>query len=249
MQVSINNNQPAFGAKIVFMDKGKCFSLRQKHQLKTLADRIGDSADRFYVGTRKYDNISAYDYQTHFLRKDMQVLSTVNGVNHDYRWMHREVQDEIEQETSKYFYDLPKKERWKRFDKKLFEGLREFLETFNETVSGVSSRRGGETRKETRKMFRKEVSEFSKLKRTHPRMTFKQWVNNLLFHDQSVIPHLDQYKAPRTFAKPKTEMKSITPPIDPSELGPSDRIPIGQAIYEEFIKPAKDIIVDRLRVD
>lgn len=82
MQITNNNNtSPTFGAKLIFVDKGKCFSLKQKFQLKQLAKKIGDNSDRFYIGTRKYDNVGIYNSDLHFWRKDMQILSSVKGVS------------------------------------------------------------------------------------------------------------------------------------------------------------------------
>lgn len=66
MQISNNNNNQSFGAKIIFKDKGNCLSLKQKFQLKSIAKDIGNSSDRLYIGTRKYDNISVYDSNMHF---------------------------------------------------------------------------------------------------------------------------------------------------------------------------------------
>ena len=85
MQITNNNNtSQTFGAKLIFVDKGKCFSLKQKSQLKQLAKKIGDNSDRFYIGTRKYDNVGIYNSDLHFWRKDMQILSSVKGVNREH---------------------------------------------------------------------------------------------------------------------------------------------------------------------
>ena len=127
MQISNHNNNPNFGAKIAFRDKGNCLSLRQKFQLRSIAKGIGNNSDRLYIGTRKYDNISVYDSNMHFQRKDMQILSNINNKNREHMFSHKNIQNKVEKDTSNYFYDLPQKERWNRFNNKMFEQLKDFL--------------------------------------------------------------------------------------------------------------------------
>lgn len=221
------NNNVSFGAKIIFMDRGKCFSLRQKLKLKTIAKKIGNSTDRFYVGTRKYDNISIFDDQYHFQRKDVRVLSTITGFKNEFRNQHKEIQDIIEQETSTYFYDLPPKERWKKFNNKLFENFREYLESFN-----ISNYKDENMGKVTRKILKQEVFNYSKLKRTYSKKSiwekFKEFFSN------------DVEKTPRV---KNTKPYSVYEDYDYLE-NPNERITYGEAVYKTFVEPIKDLLSD-----
>lgn len=180
MQISNNDNRTAFGARLVFKDKGNCFSLRQKFQLKSLAKRIGDSSDCFYVGTRRYDNVSIFGDEPHFYKKDMQILSSVGGVNREYRVLHNSIQQKVENDTMTDFYDLSKSKRWKKFNTNMFEYLKTFLTTFKEpsaTPEFVMSL------KSIRKRFKKEVSEFTSLKRTYYKETTRDKIAKLFPRD------------------------------------------------------------------
>ena len=167
MQISNHDNNPNFGAKIVFRDKGNCLSLKQKFQLKSIAKGIGNSSDRLYIGTRKYDNISVYDSNMHFQRKDMQILSNINNKNREHMFSHKNIQNKVEKDTSKYFYDLPKKERWNRFNNKMFVQLKDFLKDLKTVQSEKSLIDSGKTQKESRKILKQEAKEFTDLKHTY----------------------------------------------------------------------------------
>ena len=179
MQISNNNNQTNFGAKMIFIDKGKCFSLKQKLQLKNLAKNIGDSSDIFYVGTRKYDNINYIGQGNHFHKKDMQILSSIHGVNNEHRITHNSVQQKVEKDTSTDFYDLSKRKRWKNFNSTMFEYLKTFLTSFNESVQKNTSTETLKTPKEIRKTFKKDVAEFTSLKRTYYKETLLDKIEKL----------------------------------------------------------------------
>lgn len=187
MQISSHDNNPKFGAKIVFKDKGNCFSLRQKFQLKSIAKGIGNSSDRLYIGTRKYDNISVYDSNMHFQRKDLQILSNINNKNREYMFSHKNIQYKVEKDTSKYFYDLPKKERWNRFNNKMFAQLKDFLKDLNTVQSEKSLIDSGKTKKESRKILRQEVKEFTDLKRTYYKKPLTQKIKDLFTNNKKIV--------------------------------------------------------------
>lgn len=187
MQISNNNNNQSFGAKIIFKDKGNCFSLRQKFQLKSIAKGIGNSSDRLYIGTRKYDNISVYDSNMHFQRKDLQILSNINNKNREYMFSHKNIQYKVEKDTSKYFYDLPKKERWNRFNNKMFEQAKDFLNDIKNTQSEKSLIDSGKTQKESRKILRQEVKEFTDLKRTYYKKPLTQKIKDLFADNKKTV--------------------------------------------------------------
>lgn len=187
MQISNNNNNQSFGAKIIFKDKGNCFSLRQKFQLKSIAKGIGNSSDRLYIGTRKYDNISVYDSNMHFQRKDMQILSNINNKNREHMFSHKNIQYKVEKDTSKYFYDLPKKERWNRFNNKMFVQLKDFLNDLKTVQSEKSLIDSGKTQKESRKILRQEVKEFTDLKRTYYKKPLTQKIKDLFTNNKKIV--------------------------------------------------------------
>lgn len=187
MQISNNNNNQSFGAKIVFKDKGNCFSLRQKFQLKSIAKGIGNSSDRLYIGTRKYDNISVYDSNMHFQRKDLQILSNINNKNREYMFSHKNIQYKVEKDTSKHFYDLPKKERWNRFNNKMFVQLKDFLKDLKTVQSEKSLIDSGKTQKESRKILRQEVKEFTDLKRTYYKKPLTQKIKDLFTNNKKIV--------------------------------------------------------------
>ena len=187
MQISNNNNNQSFGAKIVFKDKGNCFSLRQKFQLKSIAKGIGNSSDRLYIGTRKYDNISVYDSNMHFQRKDLQILSNINNKNREHMFSHKNIQYKVEKDTSKYFYDLPKKERWNRFNNKMFVQLKDFLKDLKTVQSEKSLIDSGKTQKESRKILRQEVKEFTDLKRTYYKKPLTQKIKDLFTNNKKIV--------------------------------------------------------------
>lgn len=187
MQISSHDNNPKFGAKIVFRDKGNCFSLRQKFQLKSIAKGIGNSSDRLYIGTRKYDNISVYDSNMHFQRKDLQILSNINNKNREYMFSHKNIQYKVEKDTSKHFYDLPKKERWNRFNNKMFVQLKDFLKDLKTVQSEKSLIDSGKTQKESRKILRQEVKEFTDLKRTYYKKPLIQKIKDLFADNKKTV--------------------------------------------------------------
>ena len=187
MQISNNNNNQSFGAKIVFKDKGNCFSLRQKFQLKSIAKGIGNSSDRLYIGTRKYDNISVYDSNMHFQRKDLQILSNINNKNREYMFSHKNIQYKVEKDTSKYFYDLPKKERWNRFNNKMFVQLKDFLKDLKTVQSEKSLIDSGKTQKESRKILKQEVKEFTDLKHTYYKKPLTQKIKDLFTNNKKIV--------------------------------------------------------------
>ena len=187
MQISNNNNNQSFGAKIIFKDKGNCFSLRQKFQLKSIAKGIGNSSDRLYIGTRKYDNISVYDSNMHFQRKDLQILSNINNKNREYMFSHKNIQNKVEKDTSKYFYDLSKKERWNRFNNKMFVQLKDFLKDLKTVQSEKSLIDSGKTQKESRKILRQEVKEFTDLKRTYYKKPLTQKIKDLFTNNKKIV--------------------------------------------------------------
>lgn len=186
MQISNNNNQPHFGAKIIFLDKGNCLSLRQKIQLKSIAKGIGNSSDRLYIGTRMYDNISVYDSNMHFQRKDMQILSNINNKNREHMFSHKNIQYKVEKDTSTYFYDLPKKERWNRFNNKIFEQLKDFLNDIKNMQSEKSLIDSGKTQKESRKILKQESKEFTDLKHTYYKKPLTQKIKDLFVGNKKV---------------------------------------------------------------
>lgn len=187
MQISSHDNNPKFGAKIVFRDKGNCLSLKQKFQLKSIAKGIGNSSDRLYIGTRKYDNISVYDSNMHFQRKDLQILSNINNKNREYMFSHKNIQYKVEKDTSKYFYDLPKKERWNRFNNKMFVQLKDFLKDLKTVQSEKSLIDSGKTQKESRKILRQEVKEFTDLKRTYYKKPLTQKIKDLFADNKKTV--------------------------------------------------------------
>ena len=187
MQISNNNNNQSFGAKIVFKDKGNCFSLRQKFQLKSIAKGIGNSSDRLYIGTRKYDNISVYDSNMHFQRKDLQILSNINNKNREYMFSHKNIQYKVEKDTSKYFYDLPKKERWNRFNNKMFVQLKDFLKDLKTVQSEKSLIDSGKTQKESRKILKQEAKEFTDLKHTYYKKPLTQKIKDLFADNKKTV--------------------------------------------------------------
>lgn len=187
MQISNNNNNQSFGAKIIFKDKGNCFSLRQKFQLKSIAKGIGNSSDRLYIGTRKYDNISVYDSNMHFQRKDLQILSNINNKNREYMFSHKNIQYKVEKDTSKYFYDLPKKERWNRFNNKMFVQLKDFLKDLKTVQSEKSLIDSGKTQKESRKILKQEAKEFTDLKHTYYKKPLTQKIKDLFADNKKIV--------------------------------------------------------------
>lgn len=187
MQISSHDNNPKFGAKIVFRDKGNCLSLKQKFQLKSIAKGIGNSSDILYIGTRKYDNISVYDSNMHFQRKDMQILSNINNKNREHMFSHKNIQYKVEKDTSKYFYDLPKKERWNRFNNKMFVQLKDFLKDLKTVQSEKSLIDSGKTQKESRKILRQEVKEFTDLKRTYYKKPLTQKIKDLFTNNKKIV--------------------------------------------------------------
>lgn len=187
MQISNNNNNQSFGAKIIFKDKGNCFSLRQKFQLKSIAKGIGNSSDRLYIGTRKYDNISVYDSNMHFQRKDLQILSNINNKNREYMFSHKNIQYKVEKDTSKYFYDLPKKERWNRFNNKMFVQLKDFLKDLKTVQSEKSLIDSGKTQKESRKILKQEAKEFTDLKHTYYKKPLTQKIKDLFTNNKKIV--------------------------------------------------------------
>ena len=187
MQISSHDNNPKFGAKIVFKDKGNCFSLRQKFQLKSIAKGIGNSSDRLYIGTRKYDNISVYDSNMHFQRKDLQILSNINNKNREYMFSHKNIQYKVEKDTSKYFYDLPKKERWNRFNNKMFVQLKDFLKDLKTVQSEKSLIDSGKTQKESRKILKQEAKEFTDLKHTYYKKPLTQKIKDLFADNKKTV--------------------------------------------------------------
>lgn len=216
MQITNNNNtSPTFGAKLIFVDKGKCFSLKQKFQLKQLAKKIGDNSDRFYIGTRKYDDVGIYNSDLHFWRKDMQILSSVKGVNREHCLQHKVVQHCVEKETSTYFYEMPKKEQWKIFDAKMFEYLKKFLTDFKEPAS-KNAKFDEKARTETYKAFKEDVSEFTSFKRNYHKKTLKEKITEY-------IKELNAGKQKETEAKPKNTTSTYTAnhydESDPDDVG------------------------------
>ena len=187
MQISSHDNNPKFGAKIVFRDKGNCLSLRQKFQLKSIAKGIGNSSDRLYIGTRKYDNISVYDSNMHFQRKDLQILSNINNKNREYMFSHKNIQYKVEKDTSKYFYDLPKKERWNRFNNKMFVQLKDFLKDLKTVQSEKSLIDSGKTQKESRKILKQEAKEFTDLKHTYYKKPLTQKIKDLFADNKKTV--------------------------------------------------------------
>ena len=187
MQISNNNNNQSFGAKIIFKDKGNCFSLRQKFQLKSIAKGLGNSSDRLYIGTRKYDNISVYDSNMHFQRKDLQILSNINNKNREYMFSHKNIQYKVEKDTSKYFYDLPKKERWNRFNNKMFVQLKDFLKDLKTVQSEKSLIDSGKTQKESRKILKQEAKEFTDLKHTYYKKPLTQKIKDLFADNKKIV--------------------------------------------------------------
>lgn len=187
MQISNHDNNPKFGAKIVFRDKGNCLSLKQKFQLKSIAKGIGNSSDRLYIGTRKYDNISVYDSNMHFQRKDMQILSNINNKNREHMFSHKNIQNKVEKDTSKYFYDLPKKERWNRFNNKMFEQAKDFLNDIKNTQSEKSLIDSGKTQKESRKILKQEAKEFTDLKHTYYKKPLIQKIKDLFADNKKTV--------------------------------------------------------------
>lgn len=187
MQISSHDNNPKFGAKIVFRDKGNCFSLKQKFQLKSIAKGIGNSSDRLYLGTRKYDNISVYDSNMHFQRKDMQILSNINNKNREHMFSHKNIQYKVEKDTSKYFYDLPKKERWNRFNNKMFEQAKDFLKDLKTVQSEKSLIDSGKTQKESRKILKQEAKEFTDLKHTYYKKPLTQKIKDLFADNKKTV--------------------------------------------------------------
>lgn len=187
MQISNHDNNPNFGAKIVFRDKGNCLSLKQKFQLKSIAKGIGNSSDRLYIGTRKYDNISVYDSNMHFQRKDLQILSNINNKNREYMFSHKNIQYKVEKDTSKHFYDLPKKERWNRFNNKMFVQLKDFLKDLKTVQSEKSLIDSGKTQKESRKILRQEVKEFTDLKRTYYKKPLTKKIKDLFTNNKKIV--------------------------------------------------------------
>lgn len=187
MQISSHDNNPKFGAKIVFRDKGNCLSLKQKFQLKSIAKDIGNSSDRLYLGTRKYDNISVYDSNMHFQRKDMQILSNINNKNREHMFSHKNIQYKVEKDTSKYFYDLPKKERWNRFNNKMFEQAKDFLNDIKNTQSEKSLIDSGKTQKESRKILKQEAKEFTDLKHTYYKKPLTQKIKDLFADNKKTV--------------------------------------------------------------
>lgn len=187
MQISSHDNNPKFGAKIVFRDKGNCFSLKQKFQLKSIAKGIGNSSDRLYIGTRKYDNISVYDSNMHFQRKDMQILSNINNKNREHMFSHKNIQNKVEKDTSKYFYDLPKKERWNRFNNKMFVQLKDFLKDLKTVQSEKSLIDSGKTQKESRKILKQEAKEFTDLKHTYYKKPLTQKIKDLFADNKKTV--------------------------------------------------------------
>ncbi len=187
MQISNHDNNPNFGAKIVFRDKGNCLSLRQKFQLKSIAKGIGNSSDRLYIGTRKYDNISVYDSNMHFQRKDLQILSNINNKNREYMFSHKNIQYKVEKDTSKYFYDLPKKERWNRFNNKMFVQLKDFLKDLKTVQSEKSLIDSGKTQKESRKILKQEAKEFTDLKHTYYKKPLTQKIKDLFADNKKTV--------------------------------------------------------------
>lgn len=187
MQISSHDNNPNFGAKIVFRDKGNCLSLKQKFQLKSIAKGIGNSSDRLYIGTRKYDNISVYDSNMHFQRKDMQILSNINNKNREHMFSHKNIQYKVEKDTSKYFYDLPKKERWNRFNNKMFEQAKYFLNDIKNTQSEKSLIDSGKTQKESRKILKQEAKEFTDLKHTYYKKPLTQKIKDLFTNNKKIV--------------------------------------------------------------
>lgn len=187
MQISSHDNNPKFGAKIVFRDKGNCLSLKQKFQLKSIAKGIGNSSDRLYIGTRKYDNISVYDSNMHFQRKDMQILSNINNKNREHMFSHKNIQNKVEKDTSKYFYDLPKKERWNRFNNKMFEQAKDFLNDIKNTQSEKSLIDSGKTQKESRKILKQEAKEFTDLKHTYYKKPLTQKIKDLFADNKKTV--------------------------------------------------------------
>ena len=187
MQISNHDNNPNFGAKIVFRDKGNCLSLKQKFQLKSIAKGIGNSSDRLYIGTRKYDNISVYDSNMHFQRKDMQILSNINNKNREHIFSHKNIQYKVEKDTSKYFYDLPKKERWNRFNNKMFVQLKDFLKDIKNTQSEKSLIDSGKTQKESRKILKQEAKEFTDLKHTYYKKPLTQKIKDLFADNKKTV--------------------------------------------------------------
>ena len=187
MQISSHDNNPKFGAKIVFRDKGNCLSLRQKFQLKSIAKGIGNSSDRLYIGTRKYDNISVYDSNMHFQRKDLQILSNINNKNREYMFSHKNIQYKVEKDTSKHFYDLPKKERWNRFNNKMFVQLKDFLKDLKTVQSEKSLIDSGKTQKESRKILKQEAKEFTDLKHTYYKKPLTQKIKDLFADNKKTV--------------------------------------------------------------
>lgn len=187
MQISNNNNNQSFGAKIIFRDKGNCFSLRQKIQLKFIAKGIGNSSDRLYIGTRKYDNISVYDFNMHFQRKDLQILSNINNKNREHVFSHKNIQYKVEKDTSENFYDLPKKERWNRFNNKMFEQLKDFLKDLKTVQSEKSLIDSGKTQKESREILKQEAKEFTDLKRTYYKKPLIQKIKEFFKNNKKTV--------------------------------------------------------------
>lgn len=198
MQISSHDNNPKFGAKIVFRDKGNCLSLKQKFQLKSIAKGIGNSSDRLYIGTRKYDNISVYDSNMHFQRKDMQILSNINNKNREYMFSHKNIQYKVEKDTSKDFYDLPKKERWNRFNNKMFEQAKDFLKDLKTVQSEKSLIDSGKTQKESRKILKQEAKEFTDLKHTYYKKPLTQKIKDLFADNKKVVEEKPKKKESKT---------------------------------------------------
>ncbi len=227
MQISNHDNNPNFGAKIVFRDKGNCLSLKQKFQLKSIAKDIGNSSDRLYIGTRKYDNISVYDSNMHFQRKDMQILSNINNKNREYRISHKDVQYKVEKDTSNYFYDLPKKERWNRFNNKMFEQLKAVLKNLKVSQSEKSLIDSGKTQKESRKILKQEVKEFTDLKHTYYKKPLLQKIKNTFLNNIENSKMTQENKSLKKEIKSSSSSYKEYPPIETAE----------EVAYNTFIKP------------
>lgn len=198
MQISNHNNNPNFGAKIAFRDKGNCLSLRQKFQLRSIAKGIGNNSDRLYIGTRKYDNISVYDSNMHFQRKDMQILSNINNKNREHMFSHKNIQNKVEKDTSNYFYDLPQKERWNRFNNKMFEQLKDFLNNIKNAQTEKSLIDSGKTQKESRKILKQETKEFTDLKHTYYKKPLTQKIKEIFTNNKKAVEEKPKKQEPKT---------------------------------------------------
>ncbi|MEG1965491.1 MAG: hypothetical protein RR064_05010 [Oscillospiraceae bacterium] len=149
-----------FGANLKIIDKGNCFSMLQKHKLKSFAKNI-DNNTSICIGTRKHNSLNIYD-DSIITRKDLRAVSLYNNEISDLRFVHNDIVKNIEQEINESFQNLPKRTQTKLFNTILFNKVKKYLTDFKLNSQTELKQKNN---KETSKRVIQDMKKFTSFKR------------------------------------------------------------------------------------